>query len=57
MPWVYIYNKLLTNSAMFEPAEEDRPVRAIHLGRDSDPRNLEGRLEIERRNRLMQVRT
>ena len=57
VPRVYTYNKLLANSAMFEPAEEERPVRAIHLSRDSDPRNLEGRLGIERRNRLMQVRT
>ena len=57
VPRAYTYNKLLANSAMFEPAEEERPVRAIHLSRDSDPRNLEGRLGIERRNRLMQVRT
>ena len=57
VPRVYTYNKLLANSAMFEPAEEERPVHAIHLSRDSDPRNLEGRLGIERRNRLMQVRT
>ena len=57
VPRVYTYNKLLANSAMFEPAEEERPVRAIHLSCDSDPRNLEGRLGIERRNRLMQVRT
>ena len=57
VPRVYTYNKLLANSAMFEPAEEERPVRAIHLSRDSDPRNHEGRLGIERRNRLMQVRT
>ena len=57
VPRVYTYNKLLANSAMFEPAEEERPVRAIHLSRDSDPRNLEGRLGIERRNRLMQIRT
>ena len=57
VPRVYTYNKLLANSAVFEPAEEERPVRAIHLSRDSDPRNLEGRLGIERRNRLMQIRT
>lgn len=56
-PRVYTYNKLLAGTAIFEPAEEERPVRALHLSHDNDPRNLEGRLGIERRNRLMQIRT
>ena len=56
-PRVYTYNKLLATSTIFDPAEEERPVRALHLSHDHDPRNLEGRLGIERRNRLMQIRT
>lgn len=57
MPRVYTYNKLLAETAIFEPVDEEHPVRAIHLSRNSDPRNLEGRLGIERRNRLMRIRT
>ncbi|MEO0869927.1 MAG: hypothetical protein AAFY17_16120, partial [Cyanobacteria bacterium J06642_11] len=35
---------------------EDR-VRVIHLSHNDDPRNIEGRLGIERRERLKMVNT
>ncbi|MEO0373829.1 MAG: hypothetical protein AAF329_04225 [Cyanobacteria bacterium P01_A01_bin.17] len=54
---VYWYNKLMATQTVFEPSEERRPVRMIHLSKDEDPRNIEGRLGIERRNRLQQIQT
>lgn len=63
---IYWYNKLTASQPIFEPSEEapleegveeKRPVRAIHLSHDNDPRNMEGRLGLERRNRLMAIHT
>lgn len=55
-PWgTYQYNKLLAESAIFEPSEEDRPVRVIHLSRDDDNRNIEARKGLIRRDRLLKI--
>ena len=54
---IYWYNKMTAREPVFEPSEEERPVRVIHLSHDNDPRNIEGRLGIERRNRLMAIHT
>jgi hypothetical protein len=54
---IYWYNKLLADSPIFEPSERQQRVRVIHLSRDDDPRNQEGRAGIARRNRLMQAET
>jgi hypothetical protein len=53
----YWYNKLTSKDAIFEPEQLEQKVKVIHLSHDSDPRNIEGRLGIERRNRLHQVQT
>lgn len=53
----YWYNKLTAAEALFEPVVKEEKVRVIHLSYDDDPRNVEGRLGIERRNRLTQIRT
>lgn len=52
----YGYNKLTSREAIFEPEEKEEQVKVIHLSHD-DPRNTEGRLGIERRNRLHQVQS
>ncbi len=54
---VYQYNKLTAAEAIFEPSEKAQKVRVVHLSNDDDPRNLEARLGIERRNALTQART
>ena len=53
----YWYNKILADSAIFEPSERQQKVRVVHLSSDHDPRNQEGRAGIERRNRLMQAKS
>lgn len=53
----YWYNKLTSRQALFEPEEREEKVKVIHLSHDDDPRNHEGRLGIERRNRLHQLQT
>lgn len=53
----YLYNKLTSTDAIFEPEEKETKVKVIHLSHDDDPRNIEARLGIERRNRLHQVET
>jgi hypothetical protein len=53
----YWYNKLTSRPAIFEPEEKEEKVKVIHLSHDDDPRNIEGRLGIERRNRLHQLQT
>lgn len=53
----YLYNKLTSTDAIFEPEEKEERVKVIHLSHDDDPRNIEACLGIERRNRLHQVRT
>lgn len=54
---VYWYNKLTSRQALFEPEEREEKVKVIHLSHDDDPRNVEGRLGIKRRNRLHQLQT
>lgn len=54
-PRIYWYNKMTATSAIFEPSEEDRMVRVIHLSHNHDPRNIEARLGIERRDRLLKI--
>lgn len=54
---VYWYNKLTATERIFEPAAEEDRVRVIHLSHNDDPRNIEGRLGIERRERLKMVNT
>jgi hypothetical protein len=53
----YWYNKLTSRQAIFEPEEKEEKVKVIHLSHDDDPRNTEGRMGIERRNRLHQLQT
>lgn len=54
---VYWYNKLMSPTAIFAPAERARPVKVIHLSKNDDPRNLAGRRGVERRNQLNQIAT
>lgn len=54
---IYPYNKLSAQHRIFEPAERSQKVKVLHLSHNDDPRNLEGRLGIERRNKLTQSRT
>lgn len=53
----YWYNKLMSQRAIFAPAERSRQVKVIHLSKDDDPRNQEGRRGVERRNQLNQIAT
>ena len=53
----YEYNKLTASEAIFEPSEKTEKVKVIHLSRDHDPRNLEGRAGVDRRIKLTQART
>ena len=53
----YWYNKLMSQSAIFAPAEQEQPVKVIHLSKNNDPRNLEGRRGVARRNQLNQIVT
>lgn len=52
----YPYNKLMAQTAVFAPAQEEHEVRMIHLSRDDDPRNLEARKGITRMHRLLAIR-
>jgi hypothetical protein len=54
---VYEYNKLTAKQSAFASAEGGRQVRTIHLSHSNYPRSIAVGLGIERRNRLMQVRT
>jgi len=54
---IYWYNKLTSRQAIFEPEEKEEKVKVVHLSHDDDPRNTEGRLGIERRNRLRRLQT
>ena len=53
----YQYNKLTSKSAIFPPQQESNPVKVLHLSRDTDPRNILGRSGIERRNRILLLKT
>ena len=59
---IYWYNKLTAHEKVFLPAvlnpnDSEQTVRVIHTSHSDDPRNLESRLGIERRNRLNEIRT
>lgn len=56
-PAVYWYNKLTAKEAIFAPEERQGGVKVIHLSHDDDPRNLEARDGVGRRNQLLQVKT
>lgn len=51
----YQYNKLASPDAIFEPSERTEKVKVIHLSHDTDPRNLEAKAGIDRRNKLLQL--
>ena len=59
---IYYYHKLLSVTPQFTGILEDeegnpKPCKAIHLSKSEDARNIQGRLGIERRNRLSKIRT
>ena len=51
------YNKLTSKEAIFNLVERTQKVKVLHLSHDDDPRNIEARAGIERRNQLTQART
>ncbi len=51
------YNKLASKEAVFKPVEQRALVKVIHLSHDDDPRNIEARVGIKRRNQITQART
>ena len=53
----YQYNKLTSKKAIFPPQQEENPVKVLHLSKDTDPRNILGRSGIERRNRILLLKT
>ena len=53
----YQYNKLTSKKAIFPPQQEEQEVKVLHLSRDTDPRNILGRSGIERRNRILMLKT
>ncbi len=53
----YEYNKLASKKAIFEPQKEEDKVKVIHLSKDQDKRNIIGRYGIERRNKLLAIKT
>ena len=53
----YQYNKLTSKKAIFLPQQEEQEVKVLHLSRDTDPRNILGRSGIERRNRILLLKT
>ena len=53
----YEYNKLTSKETIFPSQIKEEEVKVIHLSRDGDPRNIEGRAGIERRNRLLAIAT
>lgn len=53
----YQYNKLTSKEAIFPPQQEESYVKVLHLSSDTDPRNILGRSGIERRNRILLLKT
>lgn len=53
----YQYNKLTSKEAIFPPQQEEQEVKVLHLSKDTDPRNILGRSGIERRNRILLLKT
>ena len=68
---IYYYHKLLSKTAQFEaiqtpttrqqqgrrPPTNPSKCKTIHLSHGSDARNIQGRIGIERRNRLSKIQT
>lgn len=54
---IYQYNKLTSKNPLFPPQIEDREVKVLHLSHDTDDRNITARCGIERRNRILQLKT
>ncbi len=59
---IYHYHKLTSETAQFRGVLEDdegnkKPCRVIHLSHSDNARNIQGRLGIERRNKLSKIRT
>ena len=54
----YEYHNLKSKTAQFESETEiDQKCKVIHLGKSDGEKNIQGRLGIERRNRLLKIRT
>lgn len=54
---IFEYNKLTAREPVFEPVYRPGRVKTIHLSYDSDPRNIEARAGVVRRNKLTQAAT
>ena len=60
---IYYYHKLLAKTAQFAGVKipkdggEPRNCKAIHLSHGYDARNIQGRIGIERRNRISKIQT
>lgn len=54
---VYAYNKLTCADAIFEGSTKKRKVKVIHLSHDDDTRTIEASLGIDRRDKLLRIRT
>ena len=55
---VYNYYRLKSKTAQFEcETEIDQKCKVIHLGTSGSEKYIQGRLGIERRNRLLKIRT
>lgn len=52
---IYKYNKLTAETPIFEPSERVNKVRVIHLSHTDDPRDVEAREGIKRRNKLLSI--
>lgn len=53
----YQYNKLTSKDPLFPPQVKDQKVKVLHLSTDTDDRNITARCGIERRNRILQLKT
>ena len=53
----YQYNKLTSKESIFPPQQEENEVKVLHLSRDTNPRNILARSGIERRNRILLLKT
>lgn len=57
-PKIYKYRKLQSKTAQFKSKKEVEPkCKIIHLGKIGSEEDIQGRLGIERRNRLLKIRT
>ena len=57
-PKTYDYYKLQSKTAQFKPEKKASPkCKSIHLGKVGDEKYIQGKLGIERRKRLLKIRT